>query len=72
MSRWGWRKEQPIGPPPGIGLIDKLVDHFEPTAQELKRRAALKFIADNPNHPAVLAYKAELAQLEKEHGKDEK
>jgi len=63
-----WR-DVPIGPPPGIGIIDKLVDHFEPTPKELQRRAALKFIADNPNHPAVLAYKAELAQLEKEHGK---
>jgi hypothetical protein len=57
------------GPPPGIGLIDNIVNALEPTAQELKRRAALKFVADNPNHPAVLAYKAELAQLEKEHGK---
>ena len=69
MSRWGWRREIPITPPEGIGIIDKLVNHFEPTERELKRRAALKFIAENPDHPAVLAYKAELAQLEKEHGK---
>jgi hypothetical protein len=68
---WGWR-EIPIGPPPGIALIDKLVDHFEPTPQELKRRAALKFIADNPNHPAVLAYKAALAAEEKAKADAEK
>jgi hypothetical protein len=60
------------GPPPGIALIDRLVNHFEPTELERKRRAARKFIADNPNHPDVLAYKAELAQLEKEHGGKEK
>jgi hypothetical protein len=70
MSNWGWRREIPIAPPEGIGIIDKLVDHFEPTERERQRRAALKFIADNPNHPAVLAYKAELAKLEKEHGKE--
>ena len=57
------------GPPPGIAIIDRLVDHYEPTERQRQRRVALKFIADNPNHPAVLAYKAELAKLEKEHGK---
>jgi hypothetical protein len=49
---WGWRKEQPIGPPPGIGLIDKLVDHFEPTELERRRR---EFIAANPDDPVVKA-----------------
>jgi hypothetical protein len=53
------------GPPPGIALIDRIVNALEPTAKELQRRAALKFIADHPNHPAVLAYKAELAAEEK-------
>ena len=67
MSRWGWSKEIPIGPPEGIGIIDKLVDHFEPTPQELKRRAALKFIADNPTHPLVVEYHKALAKAKEEH-----
>jgi hypothetical protein len=57
------------GPPPGLRWVDAIANYFEPTERERQRRAALKFIADNPDHPAVLAYKAELAQLEKEHGK---
>jgi hypothetical protein len=57
------------GPPPGIGIIDKLVDHFEPTARELQRRAAMKFIADNPNHPLVVEYQKALAKAKEEHGK---
>jgi len=56
------------GPPPGIALIDQLADHFEPTERERQRRAAMKFIAENPDHPLVKAYKADLAKIEKEHG----
>jgi hypothetical protein len=59
MSGWGWRKEQPIGPPPGIELIDKLVDHFEPTELEKRRR---EFIKANPDDPVVKAYLAEKAK----------
>ena len=57
------------GPPPGIALIDRIVNALEPTELEKRRRAALKFIADNPDHPLVKAYKADLARAEEEHGK---
>ena len=58
------------GPPPGIALIDKLANHFEPTERERQRRAAMKFIAENPDHELVKTYKADLAKIEKEHGKE--
>jgi hypothetical protein len=68
----GWVNRIPDGPQPGIALIDRLVNEHQPTPQELERRAKrqaqLKFVADNPDHPAVLAYKAELAAEEKNHG----
>ena len=58
-----WR-EVPIAPPEGIGLIDKIVNALEPTELERRRRAALKFIADNPAHPLVKEYKAALVKAE--------
>jgi len=57
------------GPPPGIALIDQLADHFEPTERERQRRAAMRFIAENPNHPLVVEYQKALAKIEKEHDK---
>jgi len=66
-GNWGWRKEVPITPPPGVSIIDRLVDHYEPlTELERQRRAALKFIADNPDHPLVVEYREALARAEAE------
>jgi len=56
------------GPPPGIALIDKLANHFEPTERERQRRAAMKFIAENPDHPLVVEYRLAKEKIEK--GKD--
>jgi hypothetical protein len=57
------------GPPPGIGLIDSIVNALEPlNERERQRRAAMKFIAENPDHELVKAYKLKVAELEK--GKD--
>jgi hypothetical protein len=56
------------GPPPGIALIDRIVNALEPTELERRRRAAMKFIADNPDHPLVKAYKADLAKVKEKDG----
>jgi hypothetical protein len=47
------------GPPPGIGLIDRIVNALEPTELERRRR---EFIANNPDDPVVKAYLAEKAR----------
>ena len=70
MSNWGWRKEIPIEPPPGIALVDQLCMAEDVAKAKSRREAAMKFIADNPDHPLVKAYKADLAKIEKEHGKE--
>jgi hypothetical protein len=54
------------GPPPGIALIDKIVNALEPTERERQRRAALKFIAENPDHPLVVEYQKALAKVKAE------
>ena len=56
MNRSGWRNLVPIAPPPGVSIIDPLVDHFEPTELERRRR---EFIKANPDDPLVKAYLAE-------------
>jgi hypothetical protein len=58
-DRWGWRKEIPIAPPPGIGLIDNIVNALEPTELEKRRR---EFIKANPDDPVVKAYLEEKAK----------
>jgi hypothetical protein len=47
------------GPPPGIDLIDRLVNALEPTELVRRRR---EFIRANPDHPLVKAYLAEKAK----------
>jgi hypothetical protein len=61
------------GPPPGIGLIDRIVNALEPiTERERQRRAAMKFITDNPSHPLVVEYQKALAKVKAEADDKEK
>jgi hypothetical protein len=48
-NRSGWREAQPLSPPPGVGLADKLVD-----AQDRRDRAAL-FEAEARRRAAIKA-----------------
>jgi len=54
------------GPPPGLRWVDAIANYFEPTERERQRRAAMKFIADNPNHPLVVEYQKALAKVKAE------
>ena len=58
-NKSGWRNLVPITPPPGIGLIDKIVNALEPTELERRRR---EFIAAHPDDPVVKAYLEEKAK----------
>ena len=59
----GWR-DVPISPPPGIEIIDKLVDHYEPTERERLERRRREFIKANPDDPVVKAYLEEKAKAD--------
>ena len=71
MNR-GWYDPRPLGPPPGIELVDRLCMAEDAEKAKSRRERAMKFVADNPDHPLVREYKAKLAELEKEHGGKEK
>jgi hypothetical protein len=71
MSK-GWYDPAPLGPPPGIALVDAIANALEPTERDRQRRAAMKFIEENPSHPLVVEYQTVLAKVKAEADGKEK